>query len=342
MATIKEIAKLAGVSRGTVDRVLNNRGDVNPDTEKNIREIIKTLNYSPNVAGKNLAVRKRKLKLGFILFGTVDNDSFFADVVEGIESRAAELSDFGVTVEIRKTGEDIPQQQVNHINELVESGINGLAIAPLNHPGVADKLRELSKLKIPVVTTNSDIPDCGRLAYVGSNYYKCGETAAGLMNIITKGTANIGIISGSPDILCNSERMAGFSNCAQKLFPDLKIIDVNNNNDIDDESYLFTREMLIKHPVIDALYITAAGVSGACRAVCELGLKDKLSIVSFDATPSILQLLHDGTITVTIAQQPYIQGSMPLDILLDYLSMGTLPEKELNYTEIEIKIRESI
>ena len=50
----------------------------------------------------------------------------------------------------------------------------------------------------------------------------------------------------------------------------------------------------------------------------------------------------DGTITATIAQQPNIQGALPLDLLLNYLSMGTLPEKELNYTEIEIKIKESL
>jgi len=183
MATMKEIARLAGVSRGTVDRVLNKRGSVSPETEKNIREIAKKLNYTPNVAGKNLAVRKKKLKFGFILFGSADSNSFFVDVVFGIKSRASELSDFGVTVEIREANIDAPEQQAKIIDELVEIGINGLAITPINHPVVAERLLRLSDSGIPVVTSNSDIPDCGRLAYVGSNYYKSGETAAGLMNL---------------------------------------------------------------------------------------------------------------------------------------------------------------
>jgi len=342
MATMKDIAKKAGVSRGTVDRVLNNRGSVNHETERIIRDIAKTMNYSPNIAGKTLAVRKKKLKFGYILFGTVDSNSFFADVVFGINSRAAELSDYGVTVEIRETNIDEPEQQVKCIDELIMLGINGLAITPINHPIVINRLKQLSESGFPIVTSNSDIPDCGRLAYVGSNYYKSGETAAGLMNLITGGIANIGIVLGSPQVLCHSERVAGFTDCARKQFPKLQIIDKAVNNDDDEESYAVTKNMLTDYPEIDALFLTAAGVNGACRAVCELDLDGKLSIVSYDATESTCKLIKDGVISVTIAQQPITQGAMPLDILLDFLCMGALPEKEFNYTEIEIKIKENL
>jgi len=342
MATMKEIAKLAGVSRGTVDRVLNNRGSVNPDTERIIRDIVKEMNYSPNFAGKSLAVRKKKLKFGYILFGIADLNSFFADVVIGIKTRASELSDFGVTVEIRESGIDNHEQQLKYIDELIELGINGLAITPINHPNITNKLKEVSDSGLPVITANSDMPDCGRLAYVGSNYYKCGETAAGLMNLITGGEANIGIILGSPQVLCHSERSAGFTDCAASNFPNLKIIDRAVNNDDDDISYKVTRDLLMKNPQIDALFLASAGINGSCKAVCELGLKDKLSIVSYDATESTCRLLNEGVISATIAQEPVKQGVMPLDLLLDYLCMGSVPEKELNYTEIEIKIKESL
>jgi len=342
MVTMKDIAKLAGVSRGTVDRVINNRGSVNPDTERIVREIIKTVNYSPNAAGKNLAVRKKKLKFGFVIFGALSADDFFSDVVLGIKKRAADLADLGVTVEIRGTHIHIPEQQVKLIDELVELGINGLAIAPINHPLVADRLRELSRSGIPVVTSNSDIPDCGRLAYVGSNFYKCGETAASLMNLITGGAANVGIISGAPNILCNSERVAGFSEYAGKYFPNLNIVDVGVNSDYNDISYTGTLEMLRTKPQIEALFISSAGVSGVCRAVRELDLDGKISIVCFDATDAINKLVRDGTVTATIAQEPVKQGTKPLNILFDYLCMGTIPENEFNFTEIEIKIKENL
>ena len=69
MATIKEIAALAGVSRGTVDRVLNHRGAVSPQTAEKILEIARSLDYRPNKAGIVLAAQKRKLKLGVVLLG---------------------------------------------------------------------------------------------------------------------------------------------------------------------------------------------------------------------------------------------------------------------------------
>lgn len=342
MPTIKEIAKLAGVSRGTVDRVLNNRGSVNPVTEKKVRDIAKATRYSPNLAGKTLAVRKKMLRFGYILFGSTTSNPFFEDVVFGIKSRAAELTEFGVTVEIRYSTIDNPELQAKHIDELVETGIDGLAITPINHPQVADKLRRLSDNGFPIVTSNSDIPDCGRIAYVGSDYYKCGETAAGLMNLITGGGANIGIIIGSPLVLCHSERVAGFTEYVEKHFPGIRVIDKAVNNDDDFDSYSVTKSMLQKFSEINALYLAAAGVKGACRAVKDLGLAGKLSIVSYDATTTTCQLLREGIISATIAQQPVIQGAKPLDILLDYLGMGIKPDKEFYHTEIEIKIKENL
>ena len=69
MATMKEIAELSGVSRGTVDRVLNHRGIVNAETERKVLEIAKLLDYQPNKAGIALAAQKKKLKIGVLLFG---------------------------------------------------------------------------------------------------------------------------------------------------------------------------------------------------------------------------------------------------------------------------------
>lgn len=342
MPTIKEIARLAGVSRGTVDRVLNNRGSVNQETEKKIREIAQAVNYSPNLAGKTLAVRKKMLKFGYILFGSTTSNPFFEDVVFGIKSRAAELTEFGVTVEIRYSTIDDPELQAKCIDELIEIGIDGLAITPINHPLVAGKLRHLSDSGVPVVTANSDIPYCGRIAYVGSDYRKSGETAAGLMNLITSGSANIGIIIGSPLVLCHSERVDGFTEYVAKNFHGIKVMDKAVNNDDDFDSFSVTKAMLRKFPEIDALYLAAAGVNGACRAVKHLGLAGKLSIVSYDATTTTCQLLREKIISATIAQQPVIQGAKPLDILLDYVGMGIKPDKECYYTEIEIKIKENL
>lgn len=342
MPTIKEIAELAGVSRGTVDRVINNRGCVNPIKEKKVLEIIKALNYTPNLAGKTLAVKKKQLKFGYILFGSTSSNPFFLDVVEGIESRATELSEYGVSVEIRYAVIDDPGLQVKLINELIEGGISGLVITPINHPLVVEKVKQLTADGFPVVTTNTDIPNSGRLAYVGSDYFKGGETAAGIIHMICAGKAKVGIVMGSPLVLCHSERIAGFKRRIEEEYTGITIVDTEINNDDDIQSFIVTKRLLETRPEIDTLFLAAAGVAGACRAVKELGLERKVKVISYDTTTASRELIQSGAIAVAITQEPFIQGSRPLDILLNYVGMGISPEQEYFYTALGITIKENL
>ena len=97
MVTIKKIAEIAGVSRGTVDRVLNNRPGVNANTYQKVKEIADRLGYEPNMAGQMLAARKKKIRLGFIVCDT-PVDVFFSDVYQAARKKAEELKTYGVTV----------------------------------------------------------------------------------------------------------------------------------------------------------------------------------------------------------------------------------------------------
>ena len=339
--TIKEIARLSGVSRGTVDRVLNNRGSVNPETAERIRNIINAVNYTPNLAGKTLAIKKKNLKFGFILFDTEKNP-FFADVLKGIHSRFDILDAYGINMEIRFTEPDSPEKQVTAIDELMTHGIHGLAIAAINHPLVISKLKELTSQGIPVVTSNSDAPGCGRVAYIGSNYYETGRTAAGLLNLVCGSSANVGIVIGSQWMHCDSERVSGFTRQIADHYPYIKIVHTAANLSDEFESYTVTSKMLEHHPEINALYLAAAGVTGACRAVDNLGLKNRIKIISHDATPNTCRLIEQGFIAATITQQPFEQGAKPIDILIDLLGMNISPATEKIYTKIDIKIKENL
>lgn len=340
MLTINKIAQLANVSRGTVDRVLNNRGSVKPETAEKVLSIANSMNYKPNFAGKALAIKKMHLKFGFILNNATKNP-FFTDVEKGIELRMDEFANFGVEIIRRYTAIDSPEQQVQAIEELLTLGVNGLAITPINHPMVCKKLRELSQMQIPVVAVNTDISNSGRIAYVGSDYYLAGATAAGLMNIICSGAANVGVVVGSLSILCHSERISGFKSRCMQNYPNLQVIDIVINRDDDIESYRVTTELLKTHPEINALYLVSAGVVGACRAVTDLTPKRDIRIISHDVSPSTCSLLKDGIIQATITQDPFFQGKKPLDILLDYLGMGTEPERECFFTKNDILICEN-
>lgn len=338
MATIKEIATLAGVSRGTVDRVLNHRGDVNPQTEEKILQIIRELDYKPNKAGIVLAAQKKNLKLGVVLLGI--GNPFFDDVLLGVHEKAQELEGYNCSVLIRQTEYSL-QQQLDAIDSLLAEGIGGLAISPYNDRAVREKIDSLYEQGIPVVTLNTDIENSSRIAYVGSNFYRSGEAAAGLMRLMTRDEVRVGIVSGSQNILCHTERIAGFTHVINS-YPNIRIADIVNNNDDDKVSCQLTKKLLADHPEINAFYFTAGGVFGGCQAIESSERKNDMTVITNDMVPTTREYMQKGLIAATICQQPFQQGSQPLALLFTYLTTGETPSSEHNYVDVDIRIRENL
>lgn len=337
MATIKEIADLAGVSRGTVDRVLNNRGEVNAETAARIKEIVKALDYRPNKAGLALAVRKRRYKIGVILFSA--NNPFFDEVMEGVNEKALELEDYGVSVLTRRVEFEV-EEQLSAMEELEKEGIHGLLIAPYNDESIREKIDQFAKKQIPVVTVNTDIEGSLRIAYVGSDYFQGGRLAAGIFGLLMSKSAEVAIITGSSNVLCHSERIRGFKEVLGSSYPDIQIAEIRENHDDEFESYVITKQILETYPKIDGLFFTAAGVQGGCKAVIES--RRKVKVVTFDEVPSTLQMLKDGVISVTIGQQPFRQGFCALTVLFENLTSGNIPDQDSCIIELTLKIRENI
>lgn len=339
MATIKEIAAMAGVSRGTVDRVLNHRGSVNPSTAEKIERIAKELDYRPNVAGLVLAAQKRRLKLGVILFSP--ENPFYIDVLAGVNDKAEELSGYNCSVLVKEISFGV-EEQLAAIDELVAEEVNGIALAPYNDERIRRRINELFDLGIPVVTLNTDIENSSRIAYVGSNYTKSGATAAGLMHLMTHGQIHIGIVTGSSNILCHTERIAGFTKTLKPYRDSIHITDIIEVHDDEIESYEKTAKLLTEHPEINALYFAAGGVYGGCRSVKALGRQKDMCIIAYDMVPTTRELMKKGTIAAVICQQPRHQGSKPLALLFTYLTTGELPEKEQNFVAVDIRIKENL
>lgn len=339
MATMKEIAELAGVSRGTVDRVLNHRGSVNADTEKKVLEIARLLNYQPNKAGLALAAQKKKYKIGVLLFGA--DNPFFDEVMDGLNKKLAELSIYGCSV-IEKRIPFALDTQLRAMDEFVEEGVQGLILSPYNDKAVQVKIDELFALDIPCVTVNTDIPHSKRIAYVGSDYYKCGQTAGGLLGLIMGGEATVGVVTGSHKILCHEDRIFGFLENLRANYPSIVVAGVRENEDDEYKSYDAVNSLLTSRPDITALYFTAAGVHGGCKAIANAKLDKPLKVIAFDAVPATTELLMNGTVTAVICQQPLEQGSKSLNLLVDYLLTKKVPEKELNHMDLSIIIKENL
>ena len=338
MTTIKEIARLSGVSRGTVDRVLNNRDGVSEETAARVKAIAKQLGYKPNKAGMALAAQKKKYLIGIIVFSR--KNPFFDKVIEGFTERAEELAFFGCEVTVKRVAYH-PEAQMSAIEACVEEGVQGLIITPYNDNKVCDKLNSLIDDGIPVITVNSDAENVRRIAYVGSDYYNSGAAAGALMQLMTHDKVNIGIILGDRNILCHSQREAGFTD---RLTEDARfnIVSCEENYDDDLKSFDIVSNMLSKHPEINGLYFTAAGVYGGCRAIQELAIGRDIRVITHDDVPTTIDMLDKGIITATICQEPEWQGARSLELMFNYLSsQEPIDIRSYYYAQLNIKIRET-
>ncbi len=191
--TIKEIATLAGVSRGTVDRALNGRGGVSKEVEQRILEIAKENGYRPNLAAKSLAMKSQKLTIGVIIYSK--GNEFFDVVLDGINTAAKEIREFAVNVIIKELEGYKLDEQLAAIDDFLEMGVNAIAITALNEPQMREKIDSIKH--IPVVALNVSIEGKHHVDYVGCDYYKSGQTAGAMMGLYTKGQGNVLIVTGN-------------------------------------------------------------------------------------------------------------------------------------------------
>lgn len=338
--TIKDVAIAAGVSRGTVDRVINNRGGVKPELERKIRKLIAELDYKPNRAGKVLAALKNPMKIGCFL-PSIGNP-FFDGIIRGFHQAERELSDFGISLEISLVkGFDV-QNHNRALRELAQKNVSAICAATMDVPEVRKTINEIIRSGIPVATINSDLSETGRLFYVGCDYPESGRTAAGILNLIHRDSLELLIVTGSVGMQGHTQRIQAFEkelNDRLSQFHVAKIIETGDDNNV---AYERTLEVLKDHPNINGVYITSGGVEGVCRAICKNNLEGKLTVLCFDDISSTKRLILDNVISATICQEPFQQGYRSVKLLFEYLVNHHVPEKQLFYTDTVIKIRQNL
>jgi len=338
--TIKQIADLCGVSRGTVDRVLNARGKVKPETQERVLRTIRQLGYTKNIAGKALTLKKTTPIIGAVI--SSEGNPFFDDVIEGFHKAEKELADYGVTLMLKTIrGYDV-HRQLAVIGELAQAGISALVIQPINDRRIANQINELADRGIPNRDGNTDIENTGRRCYVGSDYTAGGVTAAGVMRIVTGGRANLGIVAGVSMLLGHDQRREGFERHIRAVCPDINIVESVSAMDDTEHSYRMTLAMLKRNPQIDAVFIVAAGAEGVGRAVRELGLESTIRVVAFDIVPATVEMMRLGLARAVICQQPLRQGYESVMAAFDILLSGESRQGGRIIMEHQIKILENL
>ena len=338
MIKITDIAKKSGVSRGTVDRVLHNRKGVKSDVALRVQTIADELGYVPNKAGKILAARKQKIILGCLLPDI--GNPFFADVIVGFKKAESELSDYNVSIRLYHVKGFDSGEHARMIATMFRDGCSGMCLTTMDVPEIQNSINTVISKGVPVVMVNTRVNDVRAICYVGPDYYLAGRTAAGLFAMTEHKQQTFLMITGSFNIPGHMERIRGFREClCEKKFP-FSVDDIFESNDNDECSYLETKRRLQEKPGITTVFIAAAGVEGACRAVDELGLP--IHVIAFDVIPATKKYVQEGLIDFTICQEPVEQGYLGATLLFSYLMEEGKRKIKDHITRCIIKIRENI
>lgn len=330
--TIKEIAELAGTSRGTVDRVLNGRGNVRKDLADRINAIAKENNYTPNQLARALINSRRRFTIGVVINSL--GNPFFDDVLSGIYKRAKYYKNYGLEVLVQEIKGYEEAEQIHAIDEIVGRGIDALAIMPLDVPGVIEKLKGLD---LPIVTFNTDAEGIDKLAFVGCDYRNSGNLGGDLAKLILGKAGKVGIIIGSFHMRGHNLRVAGMRESLAEA-PGIEIVATLENFDDEDVSYQVTQRMIAEYAP-DLIYFGAAGLHGGVQAVIDSG-KD-IRVITVDETKFIKKCLKNGIISATVTQQPVEQGARAINILFNYMTEQKAPKEKNAYTENQVKLRSS-
>ena len=341
MVTIKMIAEKAGVSRGTVDRVLNNRSGVNAETFQKVKEIAEELGYEPNLAGQMLAARKKKIKIGYIVCDTTV-DLFFKSVYSAAIRKAEDLEQFGVTVQFYLIRE-LEDSSIRTVLESVDlDALDGIAVVPLKLPSMTEFIKTVNEKQIPLVFFNLDSENGEKLSYVGCDYYESGRVAAGLIALVSPRKGKIAVASifvGEAPSFPN--RYIGFLNELDKNYPDLKIVNREKEIIFQKDDYSSIQKVMQEHSDIDSIYVVNPGNYRICEEISKLDTEKRIKIITNDIVKEQKRLMDEGIIVATIGQQPEKQGALPLQLLYDYIGLGIIPQKYY-YTELTIYIKQNI
>lgn len=338
--TIKDIAAMAGVSRGTVDRALHGRGRVDPATRDRILTLAHQMNYRPSRAAKQLAIQKQKLTFGIIC--RKDNQGFWSEMLMGVDDISKELAEYGITILRHHFDDFLPEVQVSLIDQMMKSGVTGLVIVPLNHDKVRDKLKEAMAAGITVVVVNSEIEGVEPLCYIGNDYRTSGRTAAGLMHLFSRGERlNLAVLEGTRFMMSHQQRIEGFMKELDALGTDYTL--TGGFEITADSSFAYRRSMELfeNYPEINAIFTVAGSVPSVCQAIRDSNLTHKVRHISFDLTPTTRPCLLDGTLTAAIGQEAHRQGYLPFKILFDFIVSKMAPETKHIVTHNEIFIRQN-
>jgi LacI family transcriptional regulator len=320
--TIKDIAKMAGVSKGTVDRVLHNRGKVSPTALEKINEVLNVINYEPNLIARNL--KNTKIYRICVLLPNPEIDSYWLPCVNGIQEAVKEFKAYNVVIETHYFNPESTKSFLDTNETVVAQSPDAVLLAPLFHKETLEIVKQYAELGIMVNTFNNQVESDAITSFVGQDLYRSGRVAASLMNLIlTEGQIAIVHIDESlKNAVHMQEKEKGFRNYFdEKKLTNFSLMTLKIKYPNVENKFL---SFIEEHPNLKGIFITT---SKAYQIASILSAKKdrKIALIGYDLVEKNVNYLNQGLVHFLIHQNQKRQA---------YLGVSTLVEHFLYRKEI--------
>lgn len=322
---IKDIAKLAGVSVGTVDRVIHQRGKVSEDAQKKVEEILSQTGYKPNLLARTLGSNKQVRIVA--LQPDPNQDEYWSLSEAGVQQAVQEWDQYGVEIIPAHFGLYGGSQFSELASEILKNAPDGLLIAPIYYKESQKLFKGLKEANIPFVLFNTNITETSSMCFIGQDLYQSGMVAGELLDRTPTGKKKIAVLHVHVEIE-NAVHLKAKENGLKDYFTKIsdnhyEIISPDFSNPDPEVSEAQFKQLLADEELHGLLVTTSRGTHITAAALEKFGRTD-VHLVGYDLLRPNVEYLQKGTINYLINQNPKRQAMLGVS----YLANNILFQKE--------------
>jgi LacI family transcriptional regulator len=327
---IKDIAKMAGVSEGTVDRVLHNRGNVSADALNKVKNVLEKIHYRPNLLARSLG-RSKNYRIS-VLIPEPKDDPYWGVVNAGIIQAKKEWENYGVIIDPFFYVHDGDLSLKLIADQSIKSKPDGIVVAPIFYPQAITVFKKLQKMAIPYVLFNTNVPESKPLSFIGQDLFQSGMLAGQLMSIGSDAPEEILILHIGEDIedsIYLMEKEKGFRQYYEKnIRHDVNIHSINL--DENERSLKRDIEALVKSKNTTGIFVSTSKPVSVVAQVLQNSSRTDIRLIGYDMLEENLNFLKNGWISFLINQNPKRQVFQGISHMANHL----LFKKEVPCTEL--------
>jgi LacI family transcriptional regulator len=332
--TMEDVAKASGVSYSTVERVLNGRGGVAREKESRVLEWARKLKMDRALD----EVSVRWLRIAILT--QKPTSPYYVALRHGFELAQKTFETHRVVCHLTFFDDLEPQSLAAVINRASQKA-DAMIVVAYEHSVIVDAISRVAR-KIPVVTIASDLPDTGRLAYVGIDNRCAGRTAGELMGrFVGREGGQVIVIAGLRTYLGHEEREGAFRSVLRRKFPACDVVATVESREDEKSTERLTREAFKKYPDLRGIYNLSVGDEGIARALKALKREHETVLIGHELTEISRALLIEGVMDAVLDQSPFVEAVRAVEVILGHYKRGTPSALPLQ-TPMSIYLQENL